>query len=75
MIDKARILAAAMRVESVVSAAMADILPRIPMVCVKSKVVLTLPRDLADIASDRLHNRLKALARLIGREPEIVIAV
>jgi exopolyphosphatase/guanosine-5'-triphosphate,3'-diphosphate pyrophosphatase len=75
MIDKARILAAAMRVESVVSAAMADILPRIPMVCVKAKVVLTLPRDLADIASDRLHNRLKALARLIGREPEIVIAV
>lgn len=74
MIDKARILAAAMRVETIVSAAMSDILPRIPMVCTKSKVVLTLPAELADIASDRLHNRLKQLARLIGREPLVQVA-
>jgi exopolyphosphatase/guanosine-5'-triphosphate,3'-diphosphate pyrophosphatase len=33
-----------------------------------------LPHELADLACDRLLNRLKQLARLIGREPEIVIA-
>jgi exopolyphosphatase/guanosine-5'-triphosphate,3'-diphosphate pyrophosphatase len=35
---------------------------------------LTLPRGLADLASERLQNRLKQLARLIGREPAITIA-
>jgi hypothetical protein len=35
---------------------------------------LTLPRGLADLASERLQNRLKHLGRLIGREPAITIA-
>jgi exopolyphosphatase/guanosine-5'-triphosphate,3'-diphosphate pyrophosphatase len=74
LLDRARILGAAMRVAYITSAAMPDLLPRAPMVCLKTKLVLTLPRDLADLASDRLHNRLKQLARLIGREPAIVVA-
>jgi exopolyphosphatase/guanosine-5'-triphosphate,3'-diphosphate pyrophosphatase len=68
LLDRARLLGAAMRVAYLVSAAMADVLPRTPMVCAKNKLVLTLPRDLADLASDRLTNRLKQLGRLIGRE-------
>jgi exopolyphosphatase / guanosine-5'-triphosphate,3'-diphosphate pyrophosphatase len=35
---------------------------------------LTLPRALADLASERLQNRLKQLGHLIGREPVITIA-
>jgi exopolyphosphatase/guanosine-5'-triphosphate,3'-diphosphate pyrophosphatase len=68
LLDRARLLAGAMRVAYLVSAAMADILPRTPMVCVKNKLVLTLPPDLANLASERLSNRLKQLGRLIGRE-------
>ncbi len=74
MLDKARILAAAMRVANLVSGAMEAVLPRTPLVCAKSKVILTLPGDLADLSSERLQNRLKQLARLIGREPVITIA-
>lgn len=68
LLDRARLLGAAMRVAYLVSAAMADVLPRTPMVCVKNRLVLTLPRDLTDLVSDRLTNRLKQLGRLIGRE-------
>jgi exopolyphosphatase/guanosine-5'-triphosphate,3'-diphosphate pyrophosphatase len=74
MIDRARLLAGATRVDYLVSAAMAGVLPRTPMLCAKSKLTLTLPQDLAALANDRLNNRLKQLARLIGREANIVIA-
>ncbi len=53
---------------------MPDVLPRTPVACGANKVVLTLPADLADLVSDRLHSRLKQLARLIGREPVVSIA-
>ena len=71
MLDRARILGAAMRVAYIVSAAMPDVLPRTPMVCSRDKLVLTLPGNLADLASERLANRLKQVARLIGRDPVI----
>lgn len=73
MIDRARLLAGATRVAYLVSAAMAGVLPRTPMLCAKSKLTLTLPPDLAALASDRLNNRVKQLARLIGREAALVI--
>ncbi|HEY5226805.1 MAG TPA: Ppx/GppA phosphatase family protein [Methylovirgula sp.] len=68
LLDRARLLAGAMRVAYLVSAAMADVLPRTPMICVKNRLILTLPQELADLASDRLSNRLKQLGRVIGRE-------
>jgi exopolyphosphatase/guanosine-5'-triphosphate,3'-diphosphate pyrophosphatase len=68
LLERARLLAGAMRVAYLVSAAMADVLPRTPMVCVKNRLMLSLPSDLADLASDRLTNRLKQLGRLLGRE-------
>ena len=74
MLDRARILGAAMRVAYLLSAAMPGILTRVPMVCEKGRMVLTLPPDLADLASDRLLNRMKQLARLLGRDPQIVVA-
>jgi exopolyphosphatase/guanosine-5'-triphosphate,3'-diphosphate pyrophosphatase len=37
-------------------------------------IVLTLPQDLKDLASDRLSNRLRGLGRLLGVEARIEIA-
>ncbi len=76
LLDRARLLAGAMRVAYVVSAGMADVLPRAPLIAAaKGKLVLTLPPDLADLVSERLSNRQKQLAKLIGREPAIVTGV
>lgn len=73
MLDRARILGAAMRVAYIVSTGMPDVLPRVPMTCTKEKVTLSLPPAFRDLASDRLQNRMRQLARLIGREAQIVV--
>ena len=73
-LDRARIVAAAIRAAYVISGAMSGVLPLTPLTCVNTTLILTLPRGLADLASERLHNRLKQLGRLIGREPAITIA-
>ena len=73
LMDRARILGAVQRVGYIVSASVPGILPRTKLLCVKGKVALTLPRDLADLAGDRLTGRLKQLGKLIGRAPSIVI--
>jgi hypothetical protein len=64
----------AMRVAYLVSAAMPGALPRAPMVCAHGLLDLDLPEDLAPLAGDRVFNRLKQLARIIGRTPNISIA-
>jgi exopolyphosphatase/guanosine-5'-triphosphate,3'-diphosphate pyrophosphatase len=74
LLERARLLASVMRVGYVISAAMPDILPRAPLTCIKTKLVLTLPADLADLVSDRLNSRLRQLARLVAREAAVVIA-
>jgi exopolyphosphatase/guanosine-5'-triphosphate,3'-diphosphate pyrophosphatase len=68
LLDRARILGAAMRVAYIISAGTAGVLPRTPMLCARGVVNLVLPPELADLASDRLQNRLQRLARLIGRD-------
>ncbi|MGA7386108.1 MAG: exopolyphosphatase, partial [Methylocella sp.] len=74
MLDRARIVAAATRAAYVISGAMPGVLPLTPLTCAKTTLILTLPQGLADLASERLLNRLKQLGRLIGREPAITIA-
>jgi exopolyphosphatase/guanosine-5'-triphosphate,3'-diphosphate pyrophosphatase len=74
MAERARVIGAAMRVAYIVSAAMPGILPRTTLTCSRNKLVLTLPRALADLASERLQNRLRQLARLMDRQPAIAIA-
>ena len=71
MLDRAHILGAAMRLAYVVSAAMPGVLPRAALLCQKEKLVLSLPGDLADLANERVQSRMKQLARLIGREPQV----
>jgi len=55
------------------SAAMHNVLPHTPLRCHRSKLILTLPPAMKDLASERLHNRFRHLGRLIGRDVEIVI--
>jgi exopolyphosphatase/guanosine-5'-triphosphate,3'-diphosphate pyrophosphatase len=71
MLDRARVLGAAMRVAYLLSAAMPGVLPRVPLHCSHGTLRLDLPPELSALASDRLMNRLKQLARLIGRTPAI----
>ena len=70
-LDRARILGAAMRVAYLLSAAMPGILPRTPMLARGDSVVLTVPRELADLVNERVHSRLRQLCRLIGRDPVV----
>ena len=39
----------------------------------EKELMVTLPPDLRDLASERLNNRLRQLARLIGREPKVEV--
>jgi exopolyphosphatase / guanosine-5'-triphosphate,3'-diphosphate pyrophosphatase len=71
LLDRARIVGAAMRVALLISAGMPKLLPQIPLRCTRGKLVLALPAGLVDLANERVLNRQKQLAKLIGREPEI----
>jgi exopolyphosphatase/guanosine-5'-triphosphate,3'-diphosphate pyrophosphatase len=71
LLDRARILGGVMRVAFLLSAAMNGILPRMALGATEMKVVLTVPRDLNSLASDRVANRLKQLARLLGKVASI----
>jgi exopolyphosphatase / guanosine-5'-triphosphate,3'-diphosphate pyrophosphatase len=72
MLDRARVLGAAMRVAYIVSAAMPGVLPDTPMQVTRGKLVLKLPGKYAELAGERVANRLRQLARLIGREPVVM---
>jgi len=73
MIDRARILGAAMRVAYLLTAAMPGVLPRTPLMCVKDDLILRVAEDLAALSGERVFNRLRALARVIGRSPVLVV--
>lgn len=71
ILDRARVLGAALRVAYLVSAAMPGVLPKAPMRVEKGKLVLRLKAPYAALAGERLLSRVRQLARLIGREPAI----
>ena len=73
-IERARLLGAAMRVAYQVSAGMRGVLPRVTLEGRGSRLVLTLPPDLGDLDGLRLQNRMKQVARLLGRESAVAIA-
>jgi hypothetical protein len=43
------------------------------MVCVKDQLELRLPADLGALAGERVFNRLRSLARVIGRSPVLAV--
>jgi exopolyphosphatase/guanosine-5'-triphosphate,3'-diphosphate pyrophosphatase len=71
---RARLLAALMRVAYPISAAMPCVLPRVPLLMRGRQIVLTFPKDLAALSSDRIFNRLRQLGKLLGRDIAIEIA-
>jgi exopolyphosphatase/guanosine-5'-triphosphate,3'-diphosphate pyrophosphatase len=73
ILDRARILGGLLRVGYILSASMPGVLPRAPLHVSHGKLLLDVPRDLEGLAGDRLTTRMRALARLIGREPYVRI--
>lgn len=72
LLDRARIVGAALRVAYILSAAMPGTLKDAPLLVDRGKLMLQLRGDLAPLGGERVGNRLRTLARLIGREPLIV---
>jgi exopolyphosphatase/guanosine-5'-triphosphate,3'-diphosphate pyrophosphatase len=68
MLDHARVLGATFRVAYLVSSSMPGVLPRTPLRVERGKLKLKLSA-LPDLAGERVFNRLRQLARLIGRDP------
>ena len=73
ILDRARVLGAAMRVAYILTAGQSGVLDKVPMQVKRGKLVLSLPGQYGRLASDRLFSRLKQLARLVGREPVIEV--
>jgi exopolyphosphatase/guanosine-5'-triphosphate,3'-diphosphate pyrophosphatase len=71
MLDRARILGAAMRVAYLITAGQGGVLSKTPLRVERGRLVLRLPGRFTQLSSERVFNRLRQLARLIGREPVI----
>jgi exopolyphosphatase / guanosine-5'-triphosphate,3'-diphosphate pyrophosphatase len=69
VLDRARVLGAALRVAYLVSASTTGVLPKTPMVVERGRLVLRFRNGLKDLAGERVFVRLRQLARLIGRDP------
>jgi exopolyphosphatase/guanosine-5'-triphosphate,3'-diphosphate pyrophosphatase len=69
VLDRARVLGAALRVAYLVSASTTGVLPKTPMVVERGRLVLRFDKSLKALAGERVFARLRQLARLIGREP------
>ena len=73
LMERARLLAALMRVAYPVSVAMEGILPQTPLITRSGQVVLQLPGHMEALASERLNGRMRALGKLLNMEPRIEI--
>ncbi|MFL6798461.1 MAG: exopolyphosphatase [Xanthobacteraceae bacterium] len=72
VLDRARVLGAALRVAYLVSASMPGVLPKTPLLVERGRLVLRFADTLKALAGERVFARLRQLARLIGREPVII---
>jgi exopolyphosphatase/guanosine-5'-triphosphate,3'-diphosphate pyrophosphatase len=69
VLDRARVLGAALRVAYLVSASMPGVLPKTPMLVERGRLMLRFDNGFKALAGERVFIRLRQLARLIGREP------
>src|SRR6202047_3267868 len=67
LLDRARVLGAALRVAYLVSASTPGVLPKTPMLVARGRLVLRFENGLKALAGERVFVRLRQLARLIGR--------
>ena len=68
VLDRARVLGAALRVAYLVSASTTGVLPKTPMAVERGRLVLRFENGLKSLAGERVFARLRQLARLIGRD-------
>ncbi|MGI9464564.1 MAG: exopolyphosphatase [Aestuariivirgaceae bacterium] len=74
MLERARHLAATLRLAYVLSAAMPGLLPQIGLAVTRGKTLtLTLPSKLQDLRGEAVDKRLQQLADLLGCKPKIVV--
>jgi exopolyphosphatase/guanosine-5'-triphosphate,3'-diphosphate pyrophosphatase len=73
MLDRARVLGAALRLAYVISAAMPGVLDETSLAIERHRLVLRMPGEFGALAGERVMNRLRSLARLIGREPVLLM--
>lgn len=71
MVDRAKVLGTAIRVGLLISAAQTSVLPAIRFRSVGRKLVMVCEHRVADLAGDRIANRFKQLARLVGRSSTV----
>ncbi|AXK83923.1 exopolyphosphatase [Pseudolabrys taiwanensis] len=71
ILDRARVLGAAMRVAYILTAGQGGVLPKTPMQVKRGKLTLSLPGLYGQLVAERLTSRLRQLGRLVGREVEI----
>jgi len=69
MLDRARVLGAALRLAYVISAAMPGVLEETSLGVERHRLALRLPGRTAALGGERVLSRLRSLSRLIGREP------
>ncbi len=73
-LDRARIVASAMRLAYVLTAAMPGMLPNFKLRSQPSKILeLQIPEKLADLAGETVEKRLTQLSDLVGRTGRLVI--
>ncbi|NLQ06747.1 hypothetical protein FLX35_01020, partial [Cylindrospermopsis raciborskii LB2897] len=73
LLDRARILGAAMRVAYLVSAAMPGALPRRRLAVEDRRLVLTLSGELGGLAGERLSNRLPSSVTVEGLTAKVTL--
>jgi exopolyphosphatase/guanosine-5'-triphosphate,3'-diphosphate pyrophosphatase len=72
LMQRARILAAAMRVAYQLSASQSGVLPKTPLVVSRGKLILKLEgARMSALGSDRVFSRLRQLARLVALRPQM----
>jgi exopolyphosphatase / guanosine-5'-triphosphate,3'-diphosphate pyrophosphatase len=72
MDERARVLGAAFRVAHLISAARPGVLPAIHFRSRGRKLMLVFEHRMVDLVADRVGNRFRQLARLVGRSGSIV---
>lgn len=71
---RVRVIASALRLAYLLSGAMPGLLPKIGLEYdERKKLKLLVPKDVADLAGERIEKRVAELAMLTGRKPEIEI--
>ncbi|EIM28487.1 exopolyphosphatase [Microvirga lotononidis] len=73
LLERARLLAALMRIAYPVSVAMEGILPQAPLTARGNQIVLSLPAGLEPLANERLTGRLRGLGKLLNMDPVVEI--